>query len=67
MKRIQAPNRFNVKAGIKKLGYAHTDVLCTTFHRTDLTDIDEIEKELFDDGNIDWVEGIMNKDKKEAA
>jgi hypothetical protein len=59
IKRIQAPYRFDVKAGIKKIGYAHTDVLCTTIHRTDLTDIEEIEKELFDDGNTEWVSDIM--------
>ena len=59
IKRIQAPYRFDVKAGIKKIGYAHTDVLCTTIHRTDLTDIEEIEKELFDDGNTEWVGEIM--------
>jgi len=61
VKRIQAPARFDVMAGIKKIGYAHTDVICTTFHRTDLIDIDEIEKELFDNGNIEWVGKMMEK------
>ncbi len=60
IKRIQAPYRLDVKAGIKKIGYAHTDVLCTTMHRTDLTDIEEIEKELFDEGDISWVDDLMD-------
>jgi hypothetical protein len=61
MKRVQAPYMFSAKAGIKKIGYAHTDCTFTTVHKTDLTDIDEIEKALFDDGNIEWVGKIMNR------
>jgi len=61
IKRIQAPYMFNAKAGIKKIGYAHTDCTFTTVHKTDLTDIEEIENKLFSDGNIEWVGDLMNK------
>jgi len=61
IKRIQAPYTFEVRAGIKKIGFAHSDVICTTYHSTSLTNIEEIEKELFDDGNIDWVDNMVNQ------
>ena len=32
--------------GVKRLGYAETDVIFITVHRTDTTEIDDIEKEL---------------------
>ena len=32
--------------GVKRLGYAETDVIFITVHRTDNTEIDDIEKEL---------------------
>jgi hypothetical protein len=59
VKRIQAPARFDVKSGIKKIGYAHEDCLCTTFHKTHLTDLDEIEKELFEDSDLTWVDNMI--------
>ena len=34
------------KPGVKRLGYAETDVVFITVHRTDNTEIDAIEKEL---------------------
>ena len=34
------------KPGVKRLGYAETDVIFITVHRTDNTEIDDIEKEL---------------------
>jgi len=63
IKRIEAPFTFNVRAGIKKIGYAHTDVVCTTYHATTETDIDKIESSLFSDGNITWVDDIMKNNK----
>lgn len=63
IKRIQAPARFNVKAGIKKIGYAHSDVICTTIHATNTTDLDALEKELFADSDLKWV-GELMKDKQ---
>jgi len=35
--------------GVKRLGYAETDVIFITVHRTDNTEIDDIEKELVSD------------------
>ncbi len=61
MKRIQAPYVFKARAGLKKIGFAHSDVVCTTYHLTDLTDIEEIENKLFYNGNIDWVDDMVNK------
>jgi len=37
------------KPGVKRLGYAETDVIFITVHRTDNTEIDDIEKELVSD------------------
>ena len=61
VKRVQAPYTFKASAGIKKIGYAHTDCTFATVHITDLTSIDEIEEKLFSDGDITWVDEIMNK------
>lgn len=44
-KEISAPHIAVEKAGIKRLGYALTDCTFINVIRTDLTDIDEIEKE----------------------
>lgn len=59
IKRIIAPCQFPVRAGIKKIGYAHSDVECTTIHATKKKNLDKIEKELFDNGNISWVNDLM--------
>jgi hypothetical protein len=67
MKRIQAPYQFNAKAGLKKIGYAHTDCTFTTVHVTDLTDIEEIEKALLLDSDLTWVDEIMNNRLEAAA
>lgn len=40
---------FPGKAGIKQFGIAHEDTLWATVHHTHLTDLDELEKELFED------------------
>jgi hypothetical protein len=60
VKRIQAPARLDVTSGGKKIGYAHTDVVCTTFTRTDLTDLDEIEKETLSDSDLSWVYDLFD-------
>ena len=59
MKRLQAPARFQARSGLKKIGYAHTDVIFSTVHKTDLTDLDEIENVLFGDGDITWVKELL--------
>jgi hypothetical protein len=61
LKRLQAPFIFNARAGLKKMGYAHKDCTFTTVHATNLTDIDEIEAALLSDGDISWVDGLMQE------
>ena len=68
MRRIQAPYTFNARAGLKKIGYAHTDCVFTTVHATDLTEIDDIEAALLSNGDITWVDELMqNQGLLEAA
>jgi len=43
---LTGPMVFNSKAGSKKAGFALTDVVFLNVHPTDLTDVDEIEKEV---------------------
>jgi len=43
---ISAPHVMSDKPGIKRMGYAETDVVFINVIKTDLTDIDEIEREL---------------------
>lgn len=44
--RITAPRILISKPGTKRAVYAHVDSICITIHRTDLHDIEEIEREL---------------------
>ncbi len=44
--RMQAPRVMCSKAGTKRVVYAHTDVIWTTVHLTDSTDLDEIEEQI---------------------
>lgn len=60
MKRITAPASFRVKAGTKKIGYAHSDVTCTTIHATKKKNLDKIEKEYFKDSDLAWVGELMS-------
>jgi hypothetical protein len=73
MMRIQPPFACESKAGAKRVGHAHEDCVFATFHRTDLTDIDAIEDELFGDSDLSWIdktglfdggENIMNTECK---
>lgn len=43
---FEAPRTWVSEAGIKRLIYAHTDSVWTTFHVTKSKDLDQIEKEL---------------------
>ena len=47
--RVRAPAIFISKPGTKRAVYAHEDSICITVHRTDQTDLDEIERELVED------------------
>lgn len=60
IKRVSAPFIFHARANIKKIGYAHSDCVFTTAHTTDLKDISKIEEKLFSNGDISWVDKIMN-------
>jgi hypothetical protein len=47
--RFSGFNTFTSKAGIKPFAFAHEDTWYATAHHTHLTDLSEIEKELFED------------------
>lgn len=42
-KRVQGPYQVVCQPGTKRAGYAHTDVVCTNIHITDVTDIETLE------------------------
>ena len=44
--RIKAPCTFVSASGTRRVIYAHTDTIWTTFHVTDKTDLEEIEEEI---------------------
>jgi len=56
IKRIKAPYSFKASAGIKKIGYAHQNCVFTTLHRTKLKTLPDINKHLFIDSDLTWVE-----------
>jgi hypothetical protein len=45
-KHIKAPYQAVCRAGMKRAGYAHTEVVCTNVHITSETDLDRLEAEL---------------------
>jgi hypothetical protein len=47
LKRFTGNASFTSKAGVKPFALAHEDTLWATVHHTHLTDLDEIERELF--------------------
>lgn len=47
-RRIKAPCVMVSKPGTKRAVYAHEDSVCFTVHRTNLTDLDEIENEIIE-------------------
>jgi hypothetical protein len=47
-KRVQAPYQAVCRAGTKRAGYAHTEVVCTNVHITTETDLDKLEAELIE-------------------
>lgn len=47
-KRVQGPYQVVCQAGVKRVGYAHTDTVCTNIHITDETDLAALELLLID-------------------
>ena len=45
---VIAPFTHTGKPGVKRIGYAKDEVVWTTFHQTELTDLDKIEEEQFE-------------------
>jgi len=61
IKRLQAPARFIAKAGLKKIAYAHTDVIFSTVHRTSATTREEAEKQHTSDSDLMWVNSLIGE------
>lgn len=56
--RIKAPFTWISPAGTKRLIYVHEDTVWTTFHISQNTEIDALEKELVHDSDLSWIEDI---------
>jgi hypothetical protein len=62
MKRVKAPYTFESKAGIRRIGYTHSDITWTSIHSVLTDDINELEKELFTVPSIEWVADLFKQD-----
>lgn len=62
MKRIKAPYTFESKAGIRRIGFTHSDITWTSIHSVTTDDINELEKELFTVPSIEWVSDLFKQD-----
>ena len=60
MQRIKAPYITSSAADIKRAGYTHEESIFVTIHATELTEIEDIEKELFRISDITWVDELLN-------
>lgn len=67
MVRAKGPFSMRYGAGIKRAGYAHSDTLCITFHRTNAQTVADAEAELFEDSDLSWVESIGMEFPKQLA
>lgn len=61
VKTLSAPCTFVSEPGIKRVGFAHTDVVWTTFHATRETDLDKLVEELTYSKADELVGGANNK------
>ncbi len=58
---LEAPYTYISQVGTKRAGYAHEDSTWTTFHVTDLTDVETIEKEIIAD-SFEELDGFLARD-----
>ena len=63
-KRFTGPDQFTSKKGVKPFAVSYQDTLWATVHHTHLTDLDEIEKELFEDEEslVDFASGQVKQE-----
>jgi len=61
VKTLSAPCTFISRPGIKRVGFAHSDTVWTTFHATKETDIDKLIEELTYSKADELVGGANNK------
>lgn len=63
MRTVKAPYIHTAKPGHKRVGLAIEDVVWVTIHRTDLTDLDQIEKDEFsvEQGGVDMFDFATGK------
>lgn len=66
MMRVEAPFSLACKAGIKRIGLAHTDTEWVSVHLSNLTDIKELEDELTIDSDLSWVGKFIGQQKQVA-
>ena len=60
-RRVKGPHVFLSKAGAKRATYAHTDAIFMTFHPTDETDLEVIEREVTADSYEDLEQFLLEK------
>jgi quercetin dioxygenase-like cupin family protein len=60
---VKAPSVIVSGPGVKRVGYAHTPCICLNVHRTDSTDLDEIEYELIEPDELALFDS-SNRSKK---
>jgi len=67
--KVKAPHTHVGKPGTKRVGYAIEDVVWTTLHRTDLTNLADIEKEQFfiTDDSINMFDFVTGKVRPTSA
>lgn len=51
MKRVQGPYQVVCQPGVKRVGHAHTETVCTNIHITNETDLDVLEALLIDNSD----------------
>lgn len=64
IRRIQAPFTCKSPPGTKRIAYAHSDTIWTTFHATTETDIDKIEELLTAKDEADYLAFVAQDAKK---